>query len=92
MSRKIVTGYSNKSDGLLVVTDKDLATLAVSFGFVHKQVRTEDFFVDGERLDNGEISEEHLAMIENGETPRGFFRMFVADFELDVNLYSAVCW
>ena len=92
MGRKIVTGYSPKYDGLLVVTDDDLSVLAAKLGFVHKQINKEDFFTTVERLNGDELTDDQYRQIMDCEVPRGFYRIFVADFDLDTNLEAAVCW
>lgn len=90
--RKVITGYSSKEDGFLIITDRELSEVAVGMGMVHKTFDDQDLFVDPDRLIDGELSGGDATNIADSETPRGVYRVFVAEFKLDENLSGAVCW
>ncbi len=85
---KVITGYSNRRDGLLIVTDKGLSEVAEANGMIHDTVGGQDFF----RYVLAPFDEQDLRNIAAGETPRQSYRIYVSDVQMDVNLSAAVCW
>lgn len=96
---RIVTGYSDKSDGLLVVSKKPLAEIASGLGLKYLDLkdveeldlgaRDREFFVCSEVMEE-DVRESFKAFLN--PLGHGIWEIWCQEVEQDKNLTDAVCW
>ena len=98
---RVITGYSSKSDGLLIITEKSLAEAAAAIGLRYVVLNVHNSLYKGEvhlfvapdvsdaALRGFAASEEFIGICEWG---RGVWQVCAAEVVLDVNLRDAVQW
>lgn len=89
LPKYIYTGYSDKRDGLLVLTDMDWNEFCQSQGGTHREIDGENILV----LDGYEVGDEELRYaIENAEHRCGSMALYRTEVKINQNLPEAVCW
>lgn len=85
----VYTGYSDKANGLLIITDKDWDEFCQSQGGKHRLIDGQNLLV----LDDFINDEESLRdSVENSEYRWGVIALCRDEYREDYNLTNAVCW
>lgn len=89
LPKYVYTGYSDKRDGLLVLTDMDWDEFCQSQGGTHREIDDNHILV----MDGYEVDDEELEYaIENAEHRWGSMALYRSETKINENLSEAVCW